>query len=140
MYLIPIHGLEHPQMFKIFAEWSKIVGGAEQPVRALEHHHRRQHSDKTHLMDASVHFNRTKYVSERRHEDVLQANTVYREIQQYCRKVRKIWGSFGIKHALHNTERRVFAIVVCLTHDACSQKVHGFRSDIHIIVKMYCNI
>ena len=91
--------------------------GAEQPIRAYEHHHRRQHSDKggkTHLMDASVHFNRTKYVSERRNEDVLQANTVYREIQQYCRKVRRIGSWDQACVYMYNScteERRVIAFV-----------------------------
>ena len=95
--------------------------GAEQPIRAYEHHHRRQHSDKggkTHLMDASVHFNRTKYVSERRNEDVLQANTVYREIQQYCRKVRRIGSWDRACVYMYNScteERRVIAFVCVRT-------------------------
>ena len=49
-------------------------------------------------VEASVTFNRTKYVSERRHEDVLQASTVYRDIQRYCRKVGEIGMCWGTQH------------------------------------------
>ena len=57
--------------------------------------HHRQHSDegaKTHWLEESVQFNRTKCLNAIRQEDVLHANSVYRGIQQYCREVSHKWG------------------------------------------------
>ena len=67
---------------------SHRLGPHPPPPERHKTRHRRQHSDKGAKggrMKAS--FNRTKCVEETLYEDVLQANSVYQEIQRYCRQV-----------------------------------------------------
>ena len=52
--------------------------------------YQRQHSDEgegSQWLETSTHFNRTKCLEETRREDALHANSVYLEIQRYCREV-----------------------------------------------------
>ena len=62
--------------------------------------HQRQHSNegaKMHWLEESVTVTRTKCLNEIRFQDVLAANALYSDIQQYCMEVctREEWGEGG---------------------------------------------